>query len=64
MCFDDTNLGAGYDWTAGPNSLGGTLSFESESKILNRTASTTSSWKGGIRFVYLFVNERISLISS
>ncbi len=40
----DTNLGGDYVWTAGPNILGGTLSFDSESKVLNRTASTTSSW--------------------
>lgn len=40
----DTNLGTDYVWTAGPNALGGTVSFESKSKILNRTASTTSSW--------------------
>ena len=40
----DKNLGGNYVWTAGPNILGGTLSFDSESKVLNRTASTTSSW--------------------
>jgi prepilin-type N-terminal cleavage/methylation domain-containing protein len=40
----ETNLGGGYVWTAGPNILGGTLSFESEAQVLNRTASTTSSW--------------------
>ncbi len=40
----DTNLGAGYVWTAGPNATGGTLSFQSESNVLSRTASTTSSW--------------------
>ena len=40
----DTNLGGDYVWTAGPNILGGTISFESESKVLNRTASTSSSW--------------------
>ena len=39
----DTNLGGDYVWTAGPNILGGTISFESESKVLNRTASTSSS---------------------
>lgn len=40
----ETNLGTDYVWTAGPNILGGTLTFESESRILNRTASTTSAW--------------------
>jgi prepilin-type N-terminal cleavage/methylation domain-containing protein len=40
----DTNLGDDYDWTAGPNILGGTLSFDSESKVLNRAASTSTSW--------------------
>jgi prepilin-type N-terminal cleavage/methylation domain-containing protein len=40
----DTNLGDDYDWTEGPNILGGTLSFDSESKVLNRTASTSTSW--------------------
>lgn len=40
----DTNLGSDYVWTAGPNILGGTLTFKSESKILNRTASTATSW--------------------
>ena len=40
----DTNLGDNYVWTAGPNILGGTLTFESESRILNRTASTASAW--------------------
>ena len=40
----DKNLGIDYAWTAGPNVLGGTLSFESEAIILTRTASTTSSW--------------------
>jgi hypothetical protein len=40
----DTNLSAEYVWTDGPNASGGTLSFSSESSILNRTASTTSSW--------------------
>ena len=38
------NLGNDYVWTAGPNALGGTLSFGSESKILIRTVSTNSSW--------------------
>ena len=40
----DTNLGGDYVWTAGPNVLGGTLFVDSDSKILNRTASTTSTW--------------------
>lgn len=40
----DTNLGGDYVWTAGPNILGGTLSFNSESQILNRTAATASTW--------------------
>ena len=40
----DTSLGYDYDWTAGPNILGGTISFDSEFKILNRTASTISTW--------------------
>jgi prepilin-type N-terminal cleavage/methylation domain-containing protein len=40
----ETNLGIDYVWIAGPNILGGTLTFESESRILNRTASTASAW--------------------
>jgi prepilin-type N-terminal cleavage/methylation domain-containing protein len=40
----DTNLGTDYVWTAGPNELGGTLTFDSETRVLNRTASTTSTW--------------------
>lgn len=39
----DTDLGADYKWTAGPNALGGTQSFRTKSIALNRTASTTSS---------------------
>jgi hypothetical protein len=39
----DTDLGSDYKWTAGPNALGGTLSFRNKSIVLNRTASTTSS---------------------
>ena len=39
----DTDLGADYKWTAGPNALGGTLSFRTKSIALNRTASTVSS---------------------
>jgi prepilin-type N-terminal cleavage/methylation domain-containing protein len=40
----DANLGTDYVWTAGPNILGGTVSFESESRVLNRTASTATTW--------------------
>jgi prepilin-type N-terminal cleavage/methylation domain-containing protein len=40
----DTNLGGDYEWTAGPNTIGGKLSFDSESIIVNRTASTASTW--------------------
>ena len=39
----DTDLGSDYKWSAGPNALGGTLSFRNKSIVLNRTASTTSS---------------------
>ena len=39
----DTNLGSDYKWIAAPNELGGTLSFRTESIVLSRTASTTSS---------------------
>ena len=39
----DTNLGGDFVWTAGPNASGGTLSFRTESSVLSRTASTTSS---------------------
>jgi prepilin-type N-terminal cleavage/methylation domain-containing protein len=39
----DTNLGAEFVWTAGPNASGGTLHFKTESIALNRTPSTTSS---------------------
>ena len=39
----DTDLGSDYKWTAGPNALGGTLSFRKKSIVLNRVASTTSS---------------------
>ena len=42
----DTDLGSDYKWTAGPNALGGTLSFRTESIVLSRTASTTSSIGG------------------
>ncbi|MGD8766108.1 MAG: prepilin-type N-terminal cleavage/methylation domain-containing protein [Desulfobacteraceae bacterium] len=44
FAMTETNLGAAYVWTAGPNASGGTLSFQSESRVLNRTTSTTSSW--------------------
>ena len=40
----ETNLGSDYVWTDGPGVSGGTLSFDSESKVLNRTASTASTW--------------------
>ncbi len=40
----DTSFGAEYVWAVGPNTSGGTLSFQSESNVLNRKASTTSSW--------------------
>jgi prepilin-type N-terminal cleavage/methylation domain-containing protein len=39
----ETGLGGDYVWTSGPNTSGGTLSFESTSIALNRTPSTTSS---------------------
>jgi type II secretory pathway pseudopilin PulG len=39
----DTNLGADFAWTSGPNASGGTLSFRSESIVLSRNASTNSS---------------------
>jgi prepilin-type N-terminal cleavage/methylation domain-containing protein len=39
----DTNLGGDFDWSAGPNASGGTLSFQAVSSVLSRTASTTSS---------------------
>ena len=44
----DTNLGADFVWTAGPNASGGTLNFKTESIALTRTPSTTStnaSWQ-------------------
>ena len=40
----DKNLSTDYVWTAGPNILGGTLTFDSEFRILNRTASTATTW--------------------
>lgn len=39
----DTNLGGDFVWSAGPNTSGGTLSFRTESSVLSRTASTSSS---------------------
>ena len=34
-------LGDKYTWDAGPNSSGGTLNFDGQAQVLNRTASTT-----------------------
>jgi len=39
----DTDLGSDYKWTAGPNALGGTLSFRATSIVLSRTASTNTA---------------------
>ena len=39
----DKNLGAKFKWNPGPNISGGTLHFESQSIVLNRTPSTTSA---------------------
>jgi len=44
----DMNLGAGYNWIAGPAHSGGTLQFKSKSVVLIRTYSTNESaswWK-------------------
>ena len=44
----DKNLGAGYNWIAGPDSSGGTLQFNSKTIALIRTPSTDTSagqWK-------------------
>ena len=44
----DKNLGAGYNWIAGPDSSGGTLQFNSKTVVLTRTSSTegsTGQWK-------------------
>jgi prepilin-type N-terminal cleavage/methylation domain-containing protein len=44
----DTNLGADFVWATGPNASGGDLHLRSQSIILNRIASTSSSagrWK-------------------
>ena len=38
-----TNLGSTYKWGPGPDQFGGTLSFKSASKTLNRQESTQSS---------------------
>ena len=38
-----TDLGADYSWSAGPTVAGGTLDFRSQSRVLTRTASTTTS---------------------
>ncbi len=38
-----TNLGSTYKWGPGPDQFGGTLSFRSASKTLNRQESTQSS---------------------
>jgi len=39
----DKNLGAKLKWNPGPEIDGGTLYFESQSIVLNRTPSTTSA---------------------
>ncbi|UCG07288.1 MAG: prepilin-type N-terminal cleavage/methylation domain-containing protein [Desulfobacterales bacterium] len=39
----DTNLGADFEWTTGPNASGGTLRFRTTTIALTRTPSTTSS---------------------
>jgi len=44
----DKNLGAGYNWIAGPDSSGGILQFNSKTVVLTRTSSTEGSagqWK-------------------
>ena len=44
----DTNLGADFVWSAGPNASGGTVNFKTESIALTRTPSATSaqgSWE-------------------
>ena len=44
----DTDLGSDFIWSVAPNASGGTLTFRSESVVLNRTASTNStigSWQ-------------------
>lgn len=45
----DTELGSGYQWTIGPNKLGGELAFGNQTEILTRTASNQLSagkWSG------------------
>lgn len=39
----DTNLGADFVWTSGPNASGGTLRLRSQSIALARTPTTSSS---------------------
>ena len=39
----DTDLGADFNWAAGPTAAGGILSFRNQSIALNRITSTTSS---------------------
>jgi hypothetical protein len=39
----DTNLGADFVWTAGPDASGSTLRFRTTTIALTRTPSTTSS---------------------
>jgi prepilin-type N-terminal cleavage/methylation domain-containing protein len=39
----DKDLGAKFKWNPGPTIDGGTLHFESQSIVLNRTPSTTSA---------------------
>ena len=39
----DKNLGAKFRWNPGPNISGGTLHFESQSIVLNRTPSTNAT---------------------
>jgi len=44
----DRNLGAGYNWIAGPDSSGGTFQFNSKTVVVTRTSSTEGSvgqWK-------------------
>jgi prepilin-type N-terminal cleavage/methylation domain-containing protein len=44
----NTNLGADFFWSIGPNDSGGTLNFRNQPIALTRTASTNSSagsWK-------------------
>jgi prepilin-type N-terminal cleavage/methylation domain-containing protein len=44
----DTNLGADFVWTAGPNASGGTIQFRSQPIAFIRTPSTNTSsgnWK-------------------